>query len=225
MQLKEVLTNSIDKYHLVYISDIKIIIEDLDLEMITEDQFNNLLKFLESLSFYIDCFILDNQNMECLFYYKKKLPSLNRTTLIKYIINSGLVDISSILNSGIIKKYKLLEKKSIKNIEGLELVMVIPELEDYYCNILSEVCYRYTLRLAICHIFDYGFYSIKLVFKTLKMKDKKHKIELFNNYLYFSKKEKELLFCNPKNQNYSFTNELSGLYWRKIYNKLEKRLL
>ena len=133
-----------------------------------------------------------------------------------------------ILNNNALSKRKLIKIEDVpvmqsgSDMASLEKrVMAIPELTDYYTELLSEICFDNLVRLAAKHIFDLKKDCIKLVCKLSKIKTKQQKKELFYCFVNSSPYDKELLFESPILQDYAFTNTSKGKYWLNNYELLK----
>ena len=146
-----------------------------------EQNIENYLKFLESFFLFTDLEIFNGKGLKFIQYDIDYLatPSYARTSIVMTLLGEYGFTFEEILNNNALSKRKLIKiedvsvMKSGSDMASLEKrVMAIPELTDYYTELLSEICFDNLVRLAAKHIFDLKKDCIKLVYKLSKIKTK-----------------------------------------------------
>ena len=235
---KEKIEEYISKYHFLYAHDIQVLSNILidteqykaNLEKYKENEIENYLKFLESFFLFTDLEVFNGKGLKFIQYDTDYLatPSYARTSIVMTLLSEYSFTFDEILNNNALSKRKLIKIKDVpvmksgSDMASLEKrVMAIPELTDYYTELLSEICFDNLVRLAAKHIFDIKKDCIKLVCKLSKIKTKEQKKELFYCFVNSSSYDKELLFESPILQDYAFTNTSKGEYWLNNYELLK----
>lgn len=242
MESKNKVDNYLMEYYTLYQYDIKNIFHTLylkksiyiKLEKMEDYQIQNLIKFFDSFLFYIDCNFFNGMGLRFVFenYDYMATPVFERMNIIITLFREGLIDIEKIINNDNLTNRNLIFQCNLSRIDNdkeiekmRERIPLIPELIEFYEQVLSELCYINLKKLTIAHLFDFKKDCFKVMKTVLKIDTLSEKKELLNIFKNSSISDKSLLFSNPFFQDYSFVNLSKGKTWKSIYKLLKESVI
>lgn len=111
-------------------------------------------------------------------------PVFERMNIIITLFREGLIDIEKIINNDNLTNRNLIFQCNLSRIDNdkeiekmRERIPLIPELIEFYEQVLSELCYTNLKKLTIAHLFDFKkdcFKVMKTVLKIDTLSEKKN---------------------------------------------------